>query len=63
MEPNVIKRGTYDPAAAHSSPEFSTQYFADGSAIIVTERVVLLVERTVAYEVSRQDSCTKPLQA
>lgn len=33
-------------------PIFKTEYFPDGSAIIVTERGIVLVEKTAEYEVS-----------
>lgn len=33
------------------SPVFKTEYFPDGSAIVVTERGILLVESVAKYEV------------
>jgi len=55
MEPKVIRWGTYSPREGHSSPGFETEYFSDGSAIIVTERGILLVESRVEYQVNSPD--------
>jgi hypothetical protein len=50
MEPKIISGSTYNSLASSSS-RFQTQYFSDGSAIIVTERGLVLVDRPVEYEV------------
>lgn len=50
MEPKFIRRGTYIPAEDHRSLELKKQYFSDGSAIIVDEKGICLVERVAKYE-------------
>lgn len=51
MERRVIKSGTYMPLEDDSSSRLKTRYFSDGSAIIVNERGICLVERAAKYEV------------
>ena len=52
MEPKVIKSGTYLLMDDHGSLRMRTRYFADGSAIIVTEKTIHLVESVAKYEVN-----------
>jgi hypothetical protein len=50
MEPEVIRSGTYTPQEGDDeSWELKTQYFPDGSAIIVTEKGILLIEKRAKY--------------
>lgn len=51
MEPKVIKSGTYMPVEKDRSSRLKTTYFRDGSAIIVTEKAIVLVETIAPYEV------------
>jgi hypothetical protein len=51
MEPKVLRSGTYTRPDGDDSLRFKTRYFSDGSAIIVTERGILLLERRAEYEV------------
>ena len=51
MEPKVIRSGMYARPKDDGSPRFKTRYFSDKSAIIVTERGILLLERRAEYEV------------
>lgn len=52
MEPKVIKSGTYLLMDDHDSLRMRTRYFPDGSAIIVTEKTIHLVEVVAKYEVN-----------
>ena len=49
MADTVLRTGTYTPLEAEDGTEFRTQFFPDGSAIIVNEKGVLLVERRAPY--------------
>jgi len=51
MKPEVIRSGTYSRPEGDDSRGFVTKYFADGSAIIVTERSICLVEKRAEYRV------------
>lgn len=51
MEPKVIKQGILSSVDANIGCELKTQFFADGSAIVVTEKGILLVESTAEYKV------------
>jgi hypothetical protein len=59
MEPKVIKSGTYTPIEDNSLLKFKTSYFADGSAIIVTEKGICLVESVglVEYDLRSKEGC------
>lgn len=54
MEPKVIKTAAYSFVEDSGSVWMKTQYFPDGSAIIVTEKSIHLVERIARYEVIRE---------
>lgn len=59
MEPNLIGSGTFTLQDNEGgSMGLKTQYFPDRSAIIVTERSILLVERAAKYEIN--PSARKP---
>lgn len=47
----VIAFKTGMPPDADEPSGFKTEYFADGSAIIVTKKAILLLESRVEYEV------------
>lgn len=47
----VIALKTDKPLDVHEPTGFKTEYFADGSAIIVTEKGILLLESRVEYKV------------
>lgn len=51
MGPKTIKSDTRRPQEDQVSSGLKTQYFSEGSAIIMTERGILLVERTPKYEI------------
>jgi hypothetical protein len=48
---NEITPGSMCLARADDRPIFKTEYFPDGSAIVVTERSILLLEPVAEYEV------------
>lgn len=49
MADTLLRTGTYTPQDGEEGKEFRTQFFPDGSAIIVNEKGVFLVERRVPY--------------
>jgi len=49
MADTVLRTGTYTPQEGEDGTEFRTQFFPDGSAIIVNEKGVFLIERRVPY--------------
>ena len=51
MESKVIRSETYTSQEDDASSGFKTRYFSDGSAIIVTEKCITLVEGEGRYEV------------
>jgi hypothetical protein len=55
MTHKILRSGTYVPQEGEDMSELKTRYFADGSAIIVTEKGVGLLERRTAYKGALQD--------
>lgn len=51
MDTQILRNGTYTPLKGDGSSGFKTRYFADGSAIIVTEKGIILIESVARYEV------------
>lgn len=51
MESKVLRSGTYTPPEDDCSSGLKTRYFADGSAIIVTEKAITLLRKVAKYEV------------
>lgn len=50
MESKLIRSKTYTSQGDDTSPGFKTRYFPDGSAIIVTEKSITLVESVARYK-------------
>jgi len=61
MEPKVLRRGTYTLPENEGPSRLKTTYFPDGSAIIVTDKAIILVEAIASYEVHpRSESSEQP---
>jgi hypothetical protein len=54
MESKVLRTGKYTPPKDDGSSGLKTRYFSDGSAIIVTEKGITLIESVGRYEVRPQ---------
>lgn len=52
MTHTILRTGTYTPQDGDHGPEFRTQFFPDGSAIIVNEKGIHFVSRRAPYFVS-----------
>lgn len=61
MEPKIIRQGDYNVPQDNGSLKLKTRYFPDGSAIIVAEKSICLVERESKYEVHPRDRESAPM--
>jgi len=52
MTHTILRTGTYTPQEGDRGPQFRTQFFPDGSAIIVNEKGIHFVSRRAPYFVS-----------